>query len=578
MDHGSPQDSQAERCAPARELLAGYSEVLDSIAARPAIVFLSRQYVPQGQSGQHFRLPRANALAAILAELHVAARVDALLRRGQRFRALDPRGPSTLDLDRLQDFRDSLSPVRRRTLTLWIVLLALAVAFPVAWITDYLRVLAPVALICSSRFSVRAGIARFTGTTPGPVTAGCRPHARAGLVEALVRVAHLNLSPGSVVDALSSARSSGLVVVLLLAVIWALCLTVVLLPFRSGFRLKRLAFSTVAQTPARNRSLIWSELRSEGLYRLEREVFTSVGLRRPREFALDLAVSAGTLVLPLTIAVELLIIVTLPRLDFVTTAILAVGACGLIAAVLLRLHWLIGVWSSRTDRKVIALPERQLPDESTILVHSGRYTFVLLLAGYIIAVISAVAQPGVPVPLRIFEALLLAPVLVWSLAMAWWYRLHRDLSACGRSVGLLLVRTPILSIVAPLSLAGTVIIGFVWNIYTSAFVGAASDLLFLFGLISMPVSVYHLGRNLAQLRLRATSHRDRKIRAAGLRAAIMVLAPVPAVPYFQHSFNQISQELTTAAEPPRTDAVGAPPQPLKRPDARPGPSSAMPET
>jgi hypothetical protein len=86
MDHGSPQDSQAGRCAAARELLAGYSEVLDSIAAKPAIVFLSRQYVPQGQSSRRFRLPRANALAAILAELHVAARVDALLRRGRRLR------------------------------------------------------------------------------------------------------------------------------------------------------------------------------------------------------------------------------------------------------------------------------------------------------------------------------------------------------------------------------------------------------------------------------------------------------------------------------------------------------------
>jgi hypothetical protein len=141
-DHGSPQDSQAERCAAVRELLSGYSEVLDSIAARPAIVFLSRPPVPQGRSGQRFLLPHVNVLAGVLAELHVAARVDALLRRGQRFRALDPQGPSALDLDCLQDFRDSLSPVRRRTLTLWIVLLALAIAFPVAWITDYLRVLA----------------------------------------------------------------------------------------------------------------------------------------------------------------------------------------------------------------------------------------------------------------------------------------------------------------------------------------------------------------------------------------------------------------------------------------------------
>jgi hypothetical protein len=272
-DHGFPQDSQAKRCAATRELLSGYSEVLDSIAARQGIMFLSRPRVSQGRSGRRFFLPHVNVLAGVLAELHVAASVDALLRRGQRFRALDPQGPSALDLDCLRDFRDSLSPVRRRTLTLWIVLLALAIAFPVAWITDYLRVLAPVALVCSSRFSVRAAIARFDGGIPGSVTVGCRPRAREGLVEALARVAHLNLSPGSVIDALSSARASGLVVVVLLAVIWILCLTVILLPFRSGFRLKRLAFSAEAQIPARNEPLIWSEVRSEGLYRLEREVF-----------------------------------------------------------------------------------------------------------------------------------------------------------------------------------------------------------------------------------------------------------------------------------------------------------------
>jgi len=32
------------------------------------------------------------------------------------------------------------------------------------------------------------------------------------------------------------------------------------------------------------------------------------------------------------------------------------------------------------------------------------------------------------------------------------------------------------------------------------------------------------------------------------------------------------------AQPPHTDTVGAPPQSPKRPDAKPGPSSAMPET
>jgi hypothetical protein len=318
--------------------------------------------------------------------------------------------------------------------------------------------------------------------------------------------------------------------------------------------------------PARNRPLIWSEVRSEGLYRLEREVFTSAGLRCPREFALDLAVSAGVLVLPLTIAAELFITATVLRVDFATAAILVVGACALVVAALLRLRQLMQVWHSRIGRKVLAPPERRLQDGSTILARGGTYMVILLLAGYFFAVLSAIEQVTVPVPVKIFEALLFAPVLAWSLSVVWWYRLHRALAGCGRSAGVLLVRAPILSIVAPLSLAGTIIIGFAWNIYTSAFAGAASSLLLLFGLVSMPVSVYRLGRGLEQLRLRAPSHRSWKIRVAGLRAAMMVLVPVPAILYFQHSLDQISLELAAGTQLPRTDALGASPAPSNPPD------------
>lgn len=547
-DHGSPQDSHAGRCAAAGELLSGYSEVLDSIAARPAIVFLRRPSVPQGRPGERFLLPHVNVLAGVLAELHVAARVDALLRRGQRFRALDPQGPSALDLDRLQDFRDSLTPVRRRTLTLWIVLLALAIAFPVAWITDFLRVLAPVALVCSPRFSVRAAISRFNGAIPRPVAAGCRPRASGGLVETLERVAHLNLSPGSVIDTLSSARAGGLVVVVLLAVIWCLCLTIVLLPFRSGFRLKRLVFAAEAQIPAGSRPAIGSELCPRGLYRLEREVFTSVGLRCPREFALDLAVGTGVLVLPLAIAAELFIAAILLKVDFATTSILIIGACALAAAVLLRLHRLTQAWRSRIGRETLAPSARRLPDGSTTLARTGTYLVILLLAGHLFAVLTAIEQVHVAVPVKIFEALFFAPALAWSLSIVWWYRLDRELAACGKSAGILLVRAPILSIVASLSLAGTVIIGLVWNIYTSTFADSASTLLLLSGLVCLLVSAYRLGRSLEQLRLRAPSHRSGKFRGAGLRAAIMVLVPVPAILYFQQSLDRISLELEAGAQ------------------------------
>ncbi len=235
-------------------LLVGYGEVLDSIAAKPPIWFASCRSAPEGSFSRRFPILHANFIAAILAEAHIAVRLDALLRRGQRFRALHPRERNLLDLDRLQDFRSSLSPVGRRTLTVWVTLLALAVAFPVAWITDHVRALAPESIVCSSRFSLRAAIVKLVGTSPGPVTTGCRLRSGPSLVEALVRVAHLNLSPGGVIDTFSSVRTSGLVVVLLLTVVSILCLCVVLLAFSSGFRLKRLAFLGRASAAGRARS------------------------------------------------------------------------------------------------------------------------------------------------------------------------------------------------------------------------------------------------------------------------------------------------------------------------------------
>jgi hypothetical protein len=261
-------------------------------------------------------------------------------------------------------------------------------------------------------------------------------------------------------------------------------------------------------------------------------------------------VSAGVLVLPLTIAAELFITATLLSADFVTAAIRVAGACALVAAVLVRLHQLMQLWRSRIGRKALAPPERRLQDGSTLLARGGKYMVILLLVGYFFAVLSAIEQVTEPVPVKIFEALFVAPVLVWSLSVVWWYRLHRELAGCGRSAGILLVRAPILSIVAPLSLAGTAIIGFVWNIYTSASAGTASSLLLFFGLVSMPVSVYRLGRSLEQLRRRAPSHKGWKIRVAGLRAAIMVLVPVPAIPYFQHSLDRISLELAAGTQLP----------------------------
>jgi Interferon-induced transmembrane protein len=551
--------------AAVRQLLVGYAEILDLITARSAIVFLPHRCVP-GRAGPCVIVPRVNRMAAVLAEAHVAARLDALVGRALRFRALDPRGPNPLDLNCLQDFRNSLSPVKRRSLTLWVVLLALAVAFPVAWITDYVRALAPKVILCSSWSSLG-----YLVKLKSPYSsASCNVHhAGASLVATLTRVAHLNLSPGGIIDTVLSVRASGVMVLLLLAVVWILSLCAVLLVFRSGFRLKRLAFSIRPHTPADHESLLRSGVGSGGLYAAERQAFAAVGLQTPREFPLDLAISAGLLVLPLTIAADLLIMATLRPPDLVRRAELAVIALGLIVLVLLRLLWLARIWRARAGTEVIEPRERWLPDGSTVLVTSGASGAVLLATGYIAWGIGLAGTSPGSVPAEVTLALALAPFLAWPLSTLWWYRLHREIGSCGRSVGLRLARTPILSVIPPVSLA-VVSLSVLPGIADPA-VSAVAGVGFLVGFFGFPVSVYRMGRDLELLRRRGTPNAARKARLTGLGATVMVVMPVAAILYFQLALNRVWRQVAEPAPPQITRRPGT----VSPPGARPSPHWAM---
>lgn len=537
------------------QLLVGYGEVLDRIASRPPIVFLPHRCVPE-RPGPCVVVPRVNRIAAMLAEAHVAARLDVLLDRGLRFRALDPRGPNPLDLACLQDFRNSLSPVRRRTLTLWVVLLGLAIAFPVAFITDYVRALAPKVILCSSWSSV----GYFAKLKSPYSSASCNVHqAGASLVTTLNRVAHLNLSPGGVIDTVLSVRASGVMVLLLLAVVWILSLCAVLLVFRSGFRLKRLAFSTPGEPLADHESLLRSGLGSGGLYATERQVFAAVGLRSPREFPLDLAVSAGLLVLPLTIAADMLITATLPQPDPVRKAELAVISLGLIVLVLLRLHWLVRVWRTRTGTEAMEPRERWLPDGSTVLVTSGASGAVLLATGYVAWGIGLAGGAGGSVPAELILPFVAAPFLAWPLSTLWWYRLNREVGSCGRNIGIRLVRIPGLSVIPPLSLA--VMFLAAASGVANPDVRAVATAAFLVGLVGFPVGIYRMGRNLERLRCRGLPTTAWKARRTGLRATVMAVVPVAAILYLQHSLNRIWRDVAAPAPPELISAPGAlPPQ------------------
>ncbi len=290
------------------------------------------------------------------------------------------------------------------------------------------------------------------------------------------------------------------------------------------------------------------------MYQLERKVFTAVDLRCPREFPLDLAVSVGVLALPLTIAADLLIMASLPKLDFVTMAMLAVSAVAMVVAVLLRLYWLLRVWRSRIGSKGIRPRERLLPDGSVVLVRSGAYGAVLVATGYIFMEITAAADPSISIPLRILSILFLGPVLAWSLTVHWWYRLQRELASCGRCMGLRLVRAPLLSVVPSLSLIGLVVFFFP-DPNPSGPALAAFVLLIFVGFVGAPISIYRMGLHLEKLRHYAVPRSAWKAHAAGLRAAAMVVVPVAAILYCQRSLDQISLQIATTAPLMQADVL-----------------------
>jgi hypothetical protein len=547
----------------ALRLLAGYDKALDSITRKSSIVFIQHCSVHPESSGPCSIFPRANRIAALLAEAHVAARVDALIRRGNRFRALDSRALSQLDLDRLQDFRDSLSPVRWRTLSVWVILLALAIAFPVATIADYLRVLAPKAIACSSTFSFRAFVDGLTGNRVQP---SCSVH-RAGvsLEMTLLRIAHLNLNPGSVIDTVLSVRASGITVLLLLAVVIILSICVVLLVFRSGFRLKRLAFSIPPEIPADKRrkpdheSLVRCGTGSAGLYEWERHVFAAVGLRPPRELPLDLVVSAGLMALPLTIVGDLLISATIPGLDFRTRLELYVVAGGLIVAVIVRLWWLVRVWRSRIASKGMKQGEPRVPDGATVLARSSVYGAVLLATAWAVWDVIFVGQANESVLAEILFPLLIIPALAWSLSLPWWYGLHRELAAYGRLNKHRTFRAPILC-AAPLFSAaiGAIMIIAAVDFYSySRFVQSGvftstAAVLLLVGIIGSPVGIYRMAWILKRLRCPAMPHPVLRANAAGLAATGMYVLPPAVFLYFERSLNRIWADSTTTT--PTQDA------------------------
>jgi hypothetical protein len=528
-------------------LLASYSAALDSIGAGPAVVFMSQRAVPRLWAGRALRVPRANFLAGVLAEMHTAARVDSLLRRGHRLRALGSDAETALDLDRLGEFRSSLKPVSRRAAYLWVALLSLAVAFPVAWMTDNLRVLVPRVLVCGRGFNISRGFDEFTGNTPPPPPAICnRLGSGSSLVEVLVRVAHLNLNPGGVIDTVLSVRASGVAVALLLVVVLILCVSTVLVVFRSGFRLKRLAFSSEIGQAEAGRSLLRSSTSSGGVYALESEVFRGVGLGAPREFPLDLIVSAGLLVVPLTMASDLFVTAAQPQLGTAIPSTLVAVGVGLISLVAFRLSWLVRARRSRTGTSAVEPRERWLPDGSTVLVRTGAYGAILLATAHVAWFITEVAATYPAAVGVVIASWLVGSAFAWPLCIVWWYRLQRELAATERTLLLHRPHAPAVTIIPPLCIMASLVMEVAAGYPDSGWLPGTIGTLWIVGIVGVIGGVYRMGRRINRLTRGAAGRHDWRSRAAGLRAfGLFLVSPAWTILRFQHSLNRVWRELAT---------------------------------
>jgi hypothetical protein len=535
---------QGEAADAIHDLLVGYGAALEYIAARPGVEFLPPRAIVGGWISRTFPLPYANFLASILATQHVAARIEMLIQRGHRIRALNPGAPNPVDIDRLKNFKKSLSPVKLRTLAVWAIVLGLVVAFPVARVIDECRALAPEVTVCSQRYSLRAAASRFVGVTSRPPTAYCHLPPRYSVVQMLTQVAHLKLDPGGVIDTFSSTWAKGVVTLLLLAATCVLSISLVLLISISGFQIKRLIFSLDGYRPFLIWPPDWSEIRSSGIYRLEMEAFDSINIPYPQEVPLDLIAKAGILVLPLMISTDFAFLAALSKLDSVTRMMLVTGAAMIIGLIILRISWIMRIWRSRSGARLMEPRQRSLPDGSLIRMSGNARTLVVMMAGLAAIEISAIDAPDISFRFRVVAAVLLAPVFSWSFAPVAWYRLHRELAAYGRYMLVPMHRRTALCTLPPLAFAAFCLTSLIWASPPSD--GIIVSLLAI-GFFGMPVSLYRMGRDVERLRqLTARRKKNRwRARAAGIGAVLTGFIPLVSILYFQHSLGKVYRQMIT---------------------------------
>jgi hypothetical protein len=416
-DGSSPMQRADEvtcRPSPVRELLVAYHGLLGAVDGLPAVPLVLWTHADRGLPARLRYLPRPKWLLRLFVVRHLDASLALLARRYSAGAALGSLSETDLrDREAVKEFRQSLPPVRQALYFVLPVVAVLTVARPLpALLAKYLRRAAPTGRFESWRATIEQ-LGQGFSTDAGSLDKALNTLVKGG--------------PGQTATVLF---------------ILALAAYLVLRPFVPAFRLKRMLLNLSAdrREPRPSATSRWSVSQATGIYEQERQVFTELGVRRPREVPFDLLVPALAMLVPLTIAGSgFNEAITGPTAaDRWLSAMM--GTLFLTIAVV-RLGWLSRTWRRRRGRFGPRMPfEVGIPTDSRLSVAKVERPvgvrilvlglFLLLWGGSTVAG----AEPHETLPPLLAVALAVALLCTTPLSYLWWRRVNHELRGLDEPV------------------------------------------------------------------------------------------------------------------------------------------------
>ena len=316
--------------SPILALLVKYHTAIRRAESLPPIVWLHSR-PPRLSATSRLKLPRLTLGASTLVRHHVLRSVDALLRDYAARAALgELDATGARERAALADFRASVQPVPWRRIIVAFVLAALLLG--------------------------RGMIELLLGSLPGlaseltesDLNQAARVRATADALLALSS----SFSASSVSVTASQVAEAGAGALTILAAGLVASAYLVLRPFSSAFRIKRMLFNLASthELDLRDTCTTWHVSRSTGLYETERRTLQDIDLPPEKPFDLILSFTVATLLL----AAMTYAMITDSTLDTYTVVFLA--SVMLLPGVL-RLGWLACTYRDRQRKGTVKLPE-----------------------------------------------------------------------------------------------------------------------------------------------------------------------------------------------------------------------------